>query len=149
MYWLAQLALRTRSRFSPWPFAMEPGKTRFSCRSAQELLIYSRARYEKRKWCLAFGCIFQPVSRRQWPREAIVVRSRSVFYKDRACEGFRSLCAQRSAQSSALRRTLIFNAEVAEYACKYHIAICDHHWLAREEISARIPGFSAQTVNTS
>ena len=72
-----------------------------------------------------------------------------MFYKDRVFEGFRSLFAQRSAQSSALRRIFIFKAEEAGYACKSHIAICDHNWLAREEISDRIPGFSAQTVNTS
>ena len=77
------------------------------------------------------------------------VRSRSVFYKDRVLEGFRSLYAQRPAQRGGLCRTFIFNAEVAEYACKGQIAGLDRSNLAQEGIEERIPRFSARSVNTS
>ena len=72
-----------------------------------------------------------------------------MFYKDRVLEGFRSLYAQRPSQRSVLRRTFIFNAEVAEYAYKGHIASHDHSNLAQEGIEERILRFSVPSVNTS
>ena len=71
-----------------------------------------------------------------------------MFYEDRILEGFRSLYAQRPAQCSVVSRTIIFNAEVAEYA--YTRCFASHHIdLAREGIDERIPGVSARFVNTS
>jgi len=69
-----------------------------------------------------------------------------VFYKDRVLEGFRSLYAQRPAQHSVLRRTIFFNAEVAEYACISRVSSHDHNMLAQVGIVERIPGLSAQLV---
>jgi|SRR6266496_4968521 len=74
------------------------------------------------------------------------VRSRSVLCKDRVFEPFRSLYTQRPTQSSVLRRSLGFNAEVAEYARISRIASRDHNLLAREGIVERIPGLSAQVI---
>ena len=66
--------------------------------------------------------------------------------KDRVFERFRSLYAQRPTQSSVLRRRLVFNAEVAEYACISHVASRDHNMLAPEGIVELIPGLAAQWV---
>jgi len=45
-----------------------------------------------------------------------------------------------------LRRRLVFNAEVAEYACISRVASRDHNMLAQEGIVERIPGLTAQSV---
>ena len=74
------------------------------------------------------------------------VRSRSVLCKDRVFETFRSLYTQRPTQSSVLRRSLGFNAEVTEYARISLIASRDHNMLAQEGIVERIPGLTAQVV---
>jgi len=67
-----------------------------------------------------------------------------VLCKDRVFETFRSLYTQRPTQSSVLRRSLGFNAEVAEYASISRIAFRDHNMLAQVGIVERIPGLSAQ-----
>ena len=67
-----------------------------------------------------------------------------MLCKDRVFETFRSLYTQRPAQSRVLRRNLVFNAEVAEYACISRVASCDHNMLAQVGIVERIPGLSAQ-----
>jgi hypothetical protein len=67
-----------------------------------------------------------------------------VLCKDRLFETFRSLYTQRPTQGSVLRRRLVFNAEVAEYAHISRIASRDHKLLAQEGIVERIPGLSAQ-----
>lgn len=72
-----------------------------------------------------------------------------MFYKDRVLEGFRSLYAQRPAQHSVLRRTIFFNAEVAEYVYKGQTASHTHSNLAQEGIKERNPRFSVQSVNTT
>jgi len=69
-----------------------------------------------------------------------------VLCKDRVFETFRSLYTQRPTQSSVLRRSLGFNAEVAEYASISRIAFRDHNMLAQVGIVERIPGLSAQFV---
>ncbi len=71
-----------------------------------------------------------------------------MFYIDRLLEGFRSLYAQRPAQSSVLGRT-VYNAEEEEYAHICRIASKCHDNLAQNGISERIPGVSVQSVNTS
>ena len=67
-----------------------------------------------------------------------------MLCKDRVFETFRSLYTQRPTQSSVLRRSLGFNAEVAEYARISRIASRDHNMLAQVGIVERIPGLSAQ-----
>ena len=69
-----------------------------------------------------------------------------MFCKDRVFETFRSLYTQRPAQSRVLRRNLVFNAEVAEYACISRVASCDHNMLAQVGIGEHILGLSAQLV---
>jgi len=69
-----------------------------------------------------------------------------VLCKDRVFETFRSLYTQRPTQSSVLRRSLGFNAEVAEYARISRIASREHNMLPQEGIVERIPGLSAQVV---
>jgi hypothetical protein len=69
-----------------------------------------------------------------------------VFCKDRFIERFRSLYTQRPTQGSVLRRRLVFNAEVAEYAYISRVASRDHNMLAQEGINERIPGLTAQSV---
>ena len=75
-----------------------------------------------------------------------LVRSRSVLCKGRVFETFRSLCAQRPTQSSVLRRSISFKAEVAEHPHMGRIASSDLNMLAQEGIYERIPGLSAQFV---
>ncbi len=73
-----------------------------------------------------------------------------MLCKDRVFEPFRSLYTQRPTQSSVLRRSLGFNAEVAEYARISRIASRDHNLLAREGIVERIPGLShLQQIQTA
>ena len=67
-----------------------------------------------------------------------------MLCKDRVFETFRSLYTQRPTQSSVLRRSLGFNADVAEYARISRITSRDHNMLAQEGIVERIPGLSAQ-----
>ena len=69
-----------------------------------------------------------------------------MLYKDRVFERFRSLYTQRPAQGSVLRRRLVFNADVAEYAHISRIISHDHKMLAQEGIVERIPELSAQLV---
>ena len=69
-----------------------------------------------------------------------------MLCKDRVFETFRSLYTQRPAQSRVLRRNLVFNAEVAEYACISRVASCDHNMLAQVGIGEHILGLSAQLV---
>ncbi len=69
-----------------------------------------------------------------------------MLCKDRVFEPFRSLFAQRPTQSSVLRRSLGFSAEVTEYARISRIASRDHSMLAQEGIVERIPGLSARFV---
>ena len=74
-----------------------------------------------------------------------------MLCKDRVIKRFRSLYTQRPAQSSVLRRSLVFKAEVAEYTCISFMASSVHNMLAQEGegIFERIPGLSAQFVITS
>jgi hypothetical protein len=69
-----------------------------------------------------------------------------VLCKDRVFERFRSLYTQRPTQGSELRRRLVFNAEVAEYARISRMASRDHNILAHEGIFERISGLTAQSV---
>ena len=71
-----------------------------------------------------------------------------MLCKDRVFETFRSLYTQQLAQSSVLRRSFVFNAEVAEYACISRMASRDHN-MAQNGIVEQIPGLSAQFVITS
>src|SRR5437764_13804542 len=73
---------------------------------------------------------------------ACLVRSRSVLRKDRILEALRSLCAQRPAQSGALRRHAGFSAEdVADVAGVDRTnASRDLNLLAQEGKIERIPG---------
>jgi hypothetical protein len=70
-----------------------------------------------------------------------------VLCKDRVFKSFRSLYTQRPAQSSVLRRSFGFNAEVAEYVCISRMASRDHK-LAQNGIVEHIPRLSAQFVIT-
>jgi hypothetical protein len=69
-----------------------------------------------------------------------------VLCKGRVFQTFRSLYAQRPTRSSVLRRSIGFNAEVAEHAQISHIASSDLDMLAQEGIVERIPGLSARFV---
>jgi hypothetical protein len=69
-----------------------------------------------------------------------------VLCKDRVFETFRSLYTQRPSQSSVLRRSLGFNAEVSEHARISRITSRDHKMLGREGMIERIPRFSAHIV---
>jgi hypothetical protein len=69
-----------------------------------------------------------------------------VLCKDRVFEPFRSLYTQRPTQSSVLRRSLDFNAEVAKYARISRNANRNHNMLAQEGNVERIPGLSAHCV---
>ena len=69
-----------------------------------------------------------------------------MLCKDRVFETFRSLYTQRPTQSSVLRRSLDFNAEVAKYARISRNASSNHNMLAQEGIVERIPGLTAQSV---
>src|SRR5947209_10225483 len=73
---------------------------------------------------------------------ACLVRSRSVLRKDRVLEALRSLCAQRPAQSGALRRYVGFSAEdVADVAGVDRTnASRDLNLLFQEGKIERIPG---------
>src|SRR5205823_3500667 len=73
---------------------------------------------------------------------ACLVRSRSVLRKDRILEALRSMCAQRPAQSGALRRHAGFSAEdVADVAGVDRTnASRDLNLLAQEGKIERIPG---------
>ncbi len=72
-----------------------------------------------------------------------------MFCKDRVFSEFRSLYAQRPAQSSVLCHSFVFDAEVAEYAYISCVARLHRNMLAQEGISERIPRLSAQIVNAS
>jgi hypothetical protein len=69
-----------------------------------------------------------------------------VLCKDRVFETFRSLYTQRPTQVSVLRRRLVCNAEVAEYAVINGMINRDRNMLAQEVIAERNPEFSAQFV---
>jgi hypothetical protein len=69
-----------------------------------------------------------------------------VLCKGRVFQTFRSLYAQRPTRSSVLRRSIGFNAEVAEHAQISHIASSDLDMLAQEGVVERIPGLFAQFV---
>jgi hypothetical protein len=137
--------LRTRSCFphgpSPWNLAKRDSVAHVQ----KNYSFFSRAGCEKWKWLFACGCAFHLHVKKGGAREAIKVRSRSVLCKDRVNKSFRSLYTQRPAQSSVLRRSFGFNAEVAEYACISRLARCDHK-LAQNGIVEHIPGLSVQCV---
>ncbi len=69
-----------------------------------------------------------------------------MLCKGRVFETFRSLFAQRPTQSSVLRRSMDFSAEVVEHAHISRIASRDLNMLAQEGIVECIPGLSARFV---
>ena len=69
-----------------------------------------------------------------------------MLCKDRVFETFRSLYTQRPTQVSVLRRRLVCNAEVAEYASISGMTSREHNMLAQEGIAERIPGFSVPFI---